>query len=296
MGRPLKIRKYNNDGVNGNQVDYGYPNNGTTNNGFNGNYPGIVGGTQQDSDQIRCQVCILVKGIGTITTATNSTTVTGVGTHFTTDAWNATNGALYVSDGNGGYTLVGGYSSTTSNTAIELDANAAVAVSGSAWFYTVVSNNGSIIRQKATRKYMVTAMGANIQDESIAQGQAYLIVNVSNTDWQALGAGPNASVGDIFTALKSGAGLATGGTVVPVSTCVLVNQTTPTAPNTMSVYINDDGTIYNASRLKDHFSTNFATPYANCNPGTEFIATFFNNSGDIDPASGKAYTSTENWC
>ena len=64
----------------------------------------------------------------------------------------------------------------------------------------------------------------------------------------------------------------------------------------MSVRFNDDGDVYAASRIKDHFVTNYEEPYANCNPGVEFVATFFDNSGTIDPASGKAIVAVENWC
>lgn len=293
MGRPLKIRKY--DPTNGNQVvDQGYPNNGQTNNGYDGDYPGIVGGVNEDSDMIKCQASILVKGIGTLTTLTSSTTVTGTGTNFTTDAFTST-GSIYVSDGQGGYTLVGGYASTTSNTELELDANAAVALTNRAWFYTTVGNS-SIVRQKAQKKFMVAATNVIIQDESIAPGQAYMIVDPSNTNWQALGAGPNAGEYDIFTALKSGAGLATNGTVWPIATCVLVDEANPTAPNTMSVSIDNNGSTVYASKIQDHFVTDFSTPFGTeCNPGTEYVATFFTNSG-TDVASGKDIVSVENWC
>ena len=290
MGRPLKIRKYNGEQV----VDQGYPNDGSTDNGYTGNQPGIVGGVTQDSDMIEAQVSILVKGDGTISSATNSTTVTGTGTNFTTDAFTS-DSSIYVSDGNGGYTLVGGYSSTTDNGDLELDANAAVALSNSAWYYTYVGQ-GSIVRQKGARKFMVAGTSTMIQDESIAKGQAYMISDPSNTDWQALGAGIGAGQYDIFTATKSGHGLATNGVVWPVSTCVLVDEDNPTGINTMSVRFNDDGDVYAASRIKDHFVTNYEEPYANCNPGVEFVATFFDNSGTIDPASGKAIVAVENWC
>jgi len=100
---------------------------------------------------------------------------------------------------------------------------------------------------------------------------------------------------DIFTATKSGAGLATNGVVWPVATCTLVNLNSPTEPNTISIAVNDGtGTTY-ASRIKNHFSINFDTPYANANPGNTFIATFF-GSGSVDPATGLTTATTENWC
>ena len=296
MGNALKIRKYQDGQV----IDDGFPNNGSTNNGYSDTQPGIVGGINEDSDQIRCDAAVLVKGLGTITADTGSSTVTGTGTHFSTDGFTGSS-QLWVSDGAGGYTSLGIYSSTSDDEELELGDDSAVNVTDSVWYYTATSNS-SIVRQKGSKKFLVVANNNVIQDESIAIGQAYMIATVGNTDWQALGADPTAAQYDIFTALKAGTGLTTTGTVYAVATCLLVNLNSPTEPNTMSVQINDDGSTYYASRLKNKFSTNFATPYANCNPGVTFSATFFNDNGNTLPnpsASGDlVYTlvGTENWC
>lgn len=296
MGNALKIRKYQDGEV----VDQGFPNNGSTNNGYNGNQPGIVGGLAEDSTQIRCDTAILVKGLGTITADTGSSTVTGTGTHFTTDAFSGAS-QIWVSDGAGGYTSLGSYDVTNDDEELTLDDPSAENVTDSEWYYTAVSN-GSIVRQKGSRKFLVAGTSDEIQDESIATGQVYMIASVGNTDWEALGADPTAGQYDIFTAIKDGTGLTTNGVVYPVATCLLVNLNSPTQPNTMSVAIFDDGNTYYASRLKNKFSTNFATPIANCNPGVTFSATFFNDSGNTIPdpaASGDlVYTlvGTENWC
>jgi hypothetical protein len=296
MGNALKIRKYQDGQV----IDDGFPNNGSTNNGYSDTQPGIVGGINEDSDQIRCDAAVLVKGLGTITADTGSSTVTGTGTHFSTDGFTGSS-QLWVSDGAGGYTSLGIYSSTTDDEELELGDPSAVNVTDSVWYYTATSNS-SIVRQKGSKKFLVVANNNVIQDESIAIGQAYMIATVGNTDWQALGADPTAAQDDIFTALKAGTGLTTTGEVYSVATCLLVNLNSPTEPNTMSVQINDDGSTYYASRLKNKFSTNFATPYANCNPGVTFSATFFNDNGNTLPnpsASGDlVYTlvGTENWC
>lgn len=296
MARALKIRKYND----GNVVDDGFPNNGSTNNGYSDTQPGIVGGINEDSDQIRCDTAILVKGLGTITATTGSVTVTGTGTHFTTDALSSSS-QLWVDDGNGGYTSLGSYDTTIGDDELELDTNSAINVTNRAWYYTS-TGNGSIVRQKGSRRFLVAGTTDTIQDESIAAGQAYMIASVGNTDWAALGADPTAGQYDIFTASKNGTGLTTNGEVYPVATCLLVNLNSPTAPNTMSVAIFDDGDTYYARRLKNKFSTNFATPYANANPGVTFSATFFNDSGNTIPdpsARGDlVYTlvGTENWC
>jgi hypothetical protein len=301
MGKALKIRKYNNDGISGNEVDYGFPNDGSTDNGYDDNQPGIVGGVYENSDMIQCRAAILVKGLGTISASTGSTTVTGTGTHFTTDALNGGDSQIWVDDGNGGYTSVGLYDTTTDDGELELDSNASVNLDESTWYYTTYGYS-SIVRQKGSRKFLVAATSANIQDESIAAGQAYMIADVSDTDWVALGADPTAGQYDIFTASADGTGLATDGVVWAVGTCLLVDDATPSDPNTMSVEIYDDGDTYYASRLKNKFSTNFDEPYANCNPGVTYSATFFNDNGNTipDPAATNdlVYTlaGTENWC
>jgi hypothetical protein len=296
MGNALKIRKYQDGQV----IDDGFPNDGSTNNGYSDSQPGIVGGINEDSDMIRCDAAVLVKGLGTITADTGSSTVTGTGTHFSTDGFTGSS-QLWVSDGAGGYTSLGIYSSTTDDEELELGDPSGSNVTDSAWYYTATSNS-SIVRQKGSRKFLVAANNNVIQDESIATGQAYMIATVGDTDWQALGADATAAQYDIFTALKDGTGLTTNGEVYAVATCLLVDLNSPTEPNTISVQINDDGNTYYASRLKNKFSTNFATPYANCNPGVTFSATFFNDNGNTLPnpsASGDlVYTlvGTENWC
>ena len=296
MGNALKIRKYQDGQV----IDDGFPNDGSTSNGYSDTQPGIVGGLNEDSDMIRCDAAILVKGLGTITATTASSTITGTGTHFSTDSFTSSC-QLWVSNGAGGYTSLGFVLSTTNDTELELGDPSAIDVTDSAWYYTATSNS-SIVRQKGSRKFLVAGTNNTIQDESIATGQAYMIADVSNTDWQALGADATAAQYDIFTALKDGTGLTTNGTVWPVATCLLVDLNSPTEPNTMSVAIFDDGSTYYASRLKNKFSTNFATPYANANPGVTFSATFFNDNGNTLPnpsATGDlVYTlvGTENWC
>lgn len=296
MGNALKIRKYQDGQV----VDQGFPNNGTTNNGYSDNQPGIVGGVYEDSDMIRCDAAILVKGLGTITADTGNSTVTGTGTHFSTDSLTGSS-QLWVSDGSGGYTSLGTYSSTTNDTELELGDPSAENVTDSVWYYTATSNS-SIVRQKGSRRFLVAGTNNTIEDESIATGQAYMIANVGNTDWAALGADPTAGQYDIFTALKDGTGLTTNGNVYPVATCLLVDLNSPTEPNTMSVAIFDNGSTYYASRLKNKFSTDFQTPFSNCNTGVTYSATFFNDSGNTIPdpsAPGDlVYTlvGTENWC
>lgn len=88
------------------------------------------------------------------------------------------------------------------------------------------SYTGRIIRQKGSHKFLVAATGATIADEAMLVGQAYQIAALGTTNWAACGAGPDAAVGDIFTATAVGAGT---GTVYAVGQCVLDNTGTPAA-------------------------------------------------------------------
>lgn len=74
---------------------------------------------------------------GTITTSTSSTAVTGVGTVFTTLTGNCNSPGLSFGDVlyNSTGTFIGYVNSVSSNTALTLTANAAIALSGGAWAF-----------------------------------------------------------------------------------------------------------------------------------------------------------------
>lgn len=297
MGRPLKIRKYNGATV----VDDGFPNDGTTTNGYDDNQPGIVGGINENGDQIRCQAAILVKGLGTISALASSTTVTGTGTHFTTDALTTNSARIWVDDGAGGLTEIGLIDSVTDDVGLELTGNASEDLVDVAWYYTA-RNDASIVRQKGKSKFLIAGTDSAIQDESIAIGQAYMIAGTGNTNWAALGAGPDAGQYKIFTATANGTGLTTTGWVWPVSVCRLIDDNDPIQPDTMSVAIYDDGNTYYASRLTNKFATDFTDNGTDENPGTVYSATFFNDGGNTNPdpatSNDRVYTMVgiENWC
>ena len=277
-------------------IDLGFPNNGTTDNGYSYSYPGVVGGLGEYSNQIECQARIVVVGLGTITATTGSKTVVGVGTHFTTDAMTTGNTRLAVSDGNGGYTYLGVVDSVTDANNLELVANSAAAVSGSAWFYGTESGNSSIIRQKGSRRFLVQSDDLTIQDESIAKGGIYAIRSLGNTDWAALGASINPTAGEVFTASKNGTGLATNGTIVPAGTCILTDASAPASFGQMSISVGTaEGTVY-ASRIKNHWVLDFSIPDAKANPGATYVATFQGSTATQDPATGFYWSRIENWC
>jgi hypothetical protein len=118
-----------------------------------------------------------------------------------------------------------------------------------------------IIRQKGAHKFLVAALGTTIQDENIVLGNEYRISFLGTTNWQALGAGPGATVGDVFTAIKSGAGLTTTGQVNPVATCTLVNTGSP-SHNEMYIGVNTSSGYFYASRITNKWVYDFTTPIA----------------------------------
>lgn len=80
MGRPLKISKTNADASPSGIVDLGYPNDGTTDNGFTETAPGVVGGVE--SVAAYPYVAVEQQQYGTIVASTETSCVSGFGTAF----------------------------------------------------------------------------------------------------------------------------------------------------------------------------------------------------------------------
>lgn len=276
MGRPLKTRKYQADTAT--TVDQGFPNDGTTSNGWDDNNPGITGGFD---GAIAVTATFSMNGAGTITTDSTSTTVTGTGTDFSYAG--ILSGSLLYADG----VLIGTVDSVTNSTELELTANASTDVTGGAFTFTRGPTNAYILRQKGKRKFMIVDNN-RLQDEGIAAGNTYFIYDSSNTDWQALGAGVDAAYGKVFTATANGVGLATNGTVCPVMVATLV-QDTP-AGNEFSMEVYDDGSTYLATSITNHWVS------ADDDTSTKYVATIFNDNGNVDPATGYTIVGVENWC
>lgn len=295
MGRPLKIRKQNDNGT---RIDEGFPNNGSTNNGYDGNEPGIVGGTQGGTStygkQIAAEGRILVKAVGTITTDTTDQVV-GTDTVFDVYSLSSGNSEIYVDDGTGGYTLIGVVDSVDDALTITLQSGASVEVTDAAFYVATVGDSG-LLRQKGAKKFLVVSY-FSIQDEGIAPGQAYMISDLQDTDWAALGAPQNATEGVVFTATTSGYGLGTNGVVYPVGVCTLTDSAAPAGPNQVSVAVYNDGDTTYATKITNHWVRDFennVTPEDGTN--TKFVATFFNDSGNDDPATGYRLVGINNWC
>ena len=83
MGRPLKISKTNASASPDGWVDIGYPNDGTTDNGFTETYVGVVGGVD-GYNGLAVWPYVAVENIeqGTITASTATTTVSGFSTQL----------------------------------------------------------------------------------------------------------------------------------------------------------------------------------------------------------------------
>ena len=71
------------------------------------------------------------------------------------------------------------------------------------------SGAGRIIRQKGSHKFLVAATASQISAGSFIVGQAYQIVDPSDTPWNAIGGEATAVAGDIFTATGVGSGSGT---------------------------------------------------------------------------------------
>lgn len=152
------------------------------------------------------------------------------------------------------------------------------------------AGDGVILRQKGSHKFLV-AKKTDIDDENIVLGNTYIISSAGNTNWALFGAGPNAAVGDIFTATAAGSNSGTG-VVYDVGVCVLANTGTPAAGQ-MSVEfsVGDSSAVY-ASYLTNKWIRDWnGMTYANyddSNAGTNvysgenfYPTNFFTDEGTV---------------
>lgn len=372
MGRPLKINKLNATVT----VDIGFPNDGTTDNGFDDENPGVVGGTIAafgDELVVYPAVAVEQKQYGTINSTEGTTVIWGSdGANFvntlddgsivyadgidaaigvvgstseavtvTCDSAAAstdlitTKGAVAATDlvVNGPVVFASDFAGLTAGTVYyvkttpsgttfsvsetpegaaigltddsddvvatqattaTLDADATATVSASVWT-SAEPDNGYVIRQKGKKKFLM-ARRQNIQDEFIAAGGSYIITSVGTTDWAALGAGPDAAAGKIFTATVDGAGLTTDGVVYALGVCTLVEEAEADLErNQMSVTLTkgDSSTEYAAS-FTNHFAVDFTDNGTDENAGAKYIATFLGESSTTDDATGLEYVAVQN--
>lgn len=131
---------------------------------------------------------------------------------------------------------------------------------------------GYIVRQKGKRKYLV-ADATSVNDEDMKVGSAYRITSVGNTDWNSVGAGPDAGIGKIFIATGVGAGT---GTVNLVGTCKTANLANAAlTANTMNlVGTTDAPATVLLDSLTNYHATDFTDNGTDENAGTKYVVTF----------------------
>jgi hypothetical protein len=115
--------------------------------------------------------------------------------------------------------------------------------------------NGYIIRQKGASKYLATpnnTVGAG----SLTPGFSYVIKALGNTNWAAVGAAPNAQVGDVFVCTAVGSG---SGSASDVGQVQLVNSATPQAGQAYIQFNTGAGNVY-ASKMTNKYVWDYSTP------------------------------------
>ena len=150
---------------------------------------------------------------------------------------------------------------------------------------------GRLIRQKGSHKFLVAATQTPINDGSFVVGTAYQISTLgTTTDWAAVGAGNDVTLGDIFTATSVGG--AGNGAAYPVGQCVLSNTATPTAGNMSIAYsVGDSAAVY-ASYITNKWVRDWNgmtyQNYSNSNLGTNvtsgenfYVTNFFTDEGTV---------------
>jgi hypothetical protein len=148
---------------------------------------------------------------------------------------------------------------------------------------------GRLIRQKGAHKFLVAYTASATADESLIVGQAYQISTLGTTDWQACGAGTDATVGDVFTAVAVGSGT---GEAYPVGQCVLSNTGSPTAGNMSIEYsVGDSAAVYASyitnKWIRDWNGMTYGN-YSNDNLGQNiqssenfYVTNFFTDEGTV---------------
>ena len=189
--------------------------------------------------------------------------------------------------------VVGGSpaTSTASATNPEIAALVNILLADGTDSYTLLSSYaGRIIRQKGSHKFLVAATGATINDEDMIVGQAYQVASLGTTNWQAVGAGTDTAVGDIFTCTADvGAG---SGTVYAVGQCVLSNTSAPGAGNMAIGYSVGDSSAVYASYITNKWVRDWNGmtygDYSNSNLGTNnqsnenfYPTNFFTDEGTV---------------
>jgi hypothetical protein len=131
--------------------------------------------------------------------------------------------------------------------------NASIATSAYPVVKVTANVNGQqgtahIITQKGQNKYLVSGEDT-VNAGSFTPGFSYQIKALGNTDWTAIGAGINPTVGQVFTATGAGAG---SGTASDCGQCQLVANATITSGQMNMIFNANGGSAY-ASRLTNKY-------------------------------------------
>lgn len=148
---------------------------------------------------------------------------------------------------------------------------------------------GRIVRQKGSHKFLVAYTAAATADENFIVGQAYQVSTLGTTNWQAVGAGTQTAVGDIFTATAAGAGT---GEAYPVGQCILSNTGTPAAGYMSIAFSVGDSTDVYASYITNKWVRDWTGMtygnYSNSNLGVNiqtgenfYPVNFFSDEGTV---------------
>jgi hypothetical protein len=126
------------------------------------------------------------------------------------------------------------------------------------------AGNGYIIRQKGASKYLATPNNT-VSAGSLTVGFSYVIKALGNTNWAAVGAAPNAAVGDVFVCTAAGSG---SGSASDVGQVLLVNSGSPQAGQASISFNTGAGNVY-ASKMTNKYVWDYSTP------ATRYAADFF---------------------
>jgi len=161
---------------------------------------------------------------------------------------------------------------------------------------------GRIVRQKGSHKFLVVYTASATTAGSFIVGQAYKVLSVGTTDWNAVGHGEgNINPGDEFTATAAGSG---NGTAYPMGQCVLSNTATPAAGYMSIAYsVGDSAAVYASyitnKWVRDWNGMTYGT-YANSNLGVNvqsgenyYVANFFTDEGSVTWSGAEVISSAQ---
>jgi hypothetical protein len=159
-----------------------------------------------------------------------------------------------------------------------------------------------IVRQKGSHKFLVTYTASSTTAGSFIVGQAYKILSVGNTDWNAVGHGEgSAAAGDEFTATAVGSGT---GTAYPMGQCVLSNTATPDAGfMSISYSVGDSAAVYASyitnKWVRDWNGMTYGN-YSDSNLGVnvqsnenQYVTNFFTDEGNVTISGGELSGTTQ---